>query len=73
MRRKPLLRITCSTASVLVPEVMLDEAAERISLIYEDIQRSLRVPFVNLILRSLANYSAYLESAWTQLNPILRT
>jgi hypothetical protein len=55
------------------PEVMPDEAGERIRPIYEHIQRTLRVPFVNLIFRTLANDPAYLVPAWEQLAPVLRT
>lgn len=56
-----------------LPEVMPDEADERVGLVYKDIQWTLRVPFVNLIFRSLANYPDYLEPAWAELSSILRT
>ena len=46
------------------PDIMPDQASEQISPIYEDIQRSLRVPIVNLIFRTLANYPNYLEHMW---------
>lgn len=55
------------------PEVMPDEADEPIRPVYEDIQRTLRVPFVNLIFRTLANDPGYLVPAWQQLAPVLRT
>lgn len=55
------------------PEVMPDQADERIRPVYEDIQRTLRVPFVNLIFRTLANDPDYLVPAWEQLAPVLRT
>lgn len=55
------------------PEVMPDDADERIRPVYEDIQRTLRVPFVNLIFRTLANDPDYLVPAWNQLAPVLRT
>lgn len=54
-------------------EIVPDQADERIRPIYEDIQRTLRVPFVNFIFRSLANYPDYFESAWGHLAPVLRT
>lgn len=56
-----------------LPEIMPDDASDRISPIYEDIQRTLRVPFVNFIFRVLANYPDYLEAAWRRLGPTLRT
>ena len=46
------------------PVIMPDQASEQIRPIYEDIQRSLRVPIVNLIFRTLANYPDYLEHMW---------
>jgi hypothetical protein len=55
------------------PEVMPDAAGERIQPIYEDIRRTLRVPFVNLIFRTLANDPEYLVPAWELLAPALRT
>lgn len=55
------------------PEVMPDQADERIRPVYEDIQRTLRVPFVNLIFRTLANDPDYLAPAWEQIAPVLRT
>jgi hypothetical protein len=55
------------------PEVMPDQADERIRPVYEEIQRTLRVPFVNLIFRTLANDPDYLVPAWKQLAPVLRT
>jgi hypothetical protein len=56
-----------------LPEIMPDQADDRIRPIYEDIQRTLRVPFVNFIFRSLANYPDYFEAAWGHLAPVLRT
>lgn len=55
------------------PEIMPDQASERIRPIYEEIQRTLRVPFVNLIFRTLANDPDYLVPAWNGLAPVLRT
>jgi hypothetical protein len=54
-------------------EIMPDQADERIRPIYEDIQRTLRVPFVNFIFRSLTNYPDSVESAWGHLAPVLLT
>lgn len=56
-----------------LPDVMPDRVSERIKKIYQDVQDTLRVPVVNLIFRSLANYPDYLERAWQRLRPVLRT
>ena len=50
------------------PDIMPDQADGQISLIYEDIQWTLRVPIVNLIFRTLANYPHYLEHMWKEFN-----
>lgn len=55
------------------PEIMPDQASEQIRPVYEDIQRTLRVPVVNLIFRILANYPDYLEPMWKGLSPAFRT
>ena len=55
------------------PDIMPDQASKQIRPIYEDIQRSLRVPIVNLIFRTLANYPDYLEHMWNELGPVFRT
>jgi hypothetical protein len=51
------------------PDIMPDQASEQIRPIYEDIQRTLRVPLVNLIFRTLANYPDYFEPMWKGLSP----
>lgn len=56
-----------------LPEIMPEDAGERIKPVYDDLQASLRVPFVNLIFRSLANYPDYLVPAWQTLKPIVRS
>lgn len=56
-----------------LPDIMPDQASERIYPIYEDIKDTLRVPIVNLIFRTLANYPDYLIAIWSQLSPNLRT
>jgi hypothetical protein len=53
-----------------LPDIMPQQADERIAPIYKDIQQSLRVPIVNLIFRTLANYPEYLEAAWRQVRPL---
>ena len=53
-----------------LPDIMSQQADERIKPIYEDIQQVLRVPIVNLIFRTLANYPDYLEAAWRELRPL---
>jgi hypothetical protein len=56
-----------------LPDVMPDRASERVKKIYQEVQETLRVPIVNLIFRSLANYPDYLEPEWKRLRPFLRT
>lgn len=56
-----------------LPEVMPNDAGEVIGPIYEDIQASLRVPFVNLIFRVLANYPDYFVPAWSEIAPVVRS
>ena len=53
-----------------VPEA---QASSRILEIYEDIKATLAVPTVNLIYRYMAIYPEYLEAAWRELRPNLRT
>jgi hypothetical protein len=53
-----------------LPDIMPQQADARMKPIYEDIQQVLRVPFVNLIFRTLANYPEYLEPAWHELRPL---
>lgn len=55
------------------PDLMPDEISERLRPVYEDIQQSLRVPLVNQIFRTLANYPDYLESMWLELSPYFST
>ncbi len=52
-------------------EVMPDEAGEDITAVYEDIRERLRVPFVNFLFRTLANYPEYLQFAWGRISPHL--
>lgn len=54
-------------------EVMPDEAGEDVAAVYEDIRKRLRVPLVNFLFRTLANYPAYLELAWGRIAPYLLT
>jgi hypothetical protein len=56
-----------------LPEIMPDKADERISLVYQDIQQTLRVPFVNFIFRTLANYPDYFEPTWQRFAQIFKT
>ena len=56
-----------------LPEVMPQDADPRVSAIYEDIQRTLRVPFVNQVFRLLANDPEYLEAAWRYVAPVARS
>lgn len=52
-------------------EIKSDQASGAVAGVYEDVQRSLRVPFVNFIFRTLANYPDYLVPAWQQIQPIV--
>lgn len=54
-----------------LPDIMPDQADEAIAPIYESIQQTLRVPIVNLIFRTLANYPEYLRSVWWDIQPLL--
>lgn len=54
------------------PDIMPDQASKQISHLYEDIQRTLRVPLVNLIFRTLANYPDYFTYLWKELSPSFR-
>ena len=52
-----------------LPDIMPDDASEQIKPIYKDIQHTLRVPVVNLIFRTLANYPDYFEYMWQHFSP----
>lgn len=54
-----------------LPDIMPQQADDRLKGLYEDIQQVLRVPVVNQIFRTLANYPDYLEQAWTNSRPVL--
>lgn len=54
-----------------LPDIMPDEADEKLSAVYESVQSTLRVPIVNLIFRTLANFPDYFSTVWWQINPIL--
>ncbi len=60
----------------LIPElgeVMPDEAGEEVRAVYEETRSHLRVPVVNFLFRSLANYPPYLTFAWDKIAPHLLT
>ena len=52
-------------------EVMSDEAGEEVRAVYEETRTHLRVPLVNFLFRSLANYPPYLSFAWNKITPHL--
>ncbi len=54
-------------------EVMPDDADPRIASLYKDVRETLRVPLVNLLFRSLANYPDYLERAWRLVRDLAST
>ena len=54
-------------------EVMPDEAGEEVRAVYEETRPHLRVPVVNFLFRSLANYPPYLSFAWERVAPYLLT
>lgn len=56
-----------------LPDIMPDEAGDDVKPTYEEIRRTLRVPIVNMIFRTLANYPEYLNAAWKQIRPVART
>lgn len=56
-----------------LPDTMPNQTSEHLAPIYKDIQDSLRVPIVKKIFRSLANYPDYLEAAWDDLRPLIRS
>ncbi|WP_224995761.1 halocarboxylic acid dehydrogenase DehI family protein [Cesiribacter sp. SM1] len=55
--------------AALLPDIMPDDADSQIKPIYEDIQNTLRVPLVNQLFRTLANYPDYLEQLWKHFSP----
>lgn len=52
-------------------EITGDQASGAVAEVYDDVQRTLRVPFVNFIFRVLANYPDFLVPAWRQIRPIV--
>ena len=54
-------------------DVTVDKASAQLRPLYDDIEQTLRVPFVNFIFRMLANFPEYFEPAWRGLAPNLRT
>lgn len=56
-----------------LPDIMPNQANDRMKALYKDIQQTLHVPLVNLIFRKLANYPDYFEAAWQQIRPALFT
>jgi hypothetical protein len=55
-----------------LPDLGKDQVSEDMRLVYDDIECTLRVPFVNFIFRTLANFPAYFTPAWKGLAPLLR-
>jgi hypothetical protein len=53
-----------------LPDIMPQQADARLKAIYEDIQQAFRVPVINQVFRTLANYPDYLEQAWNRARPI---
>ncbi|MEX0802547.1 MAG: halocarboxylic acid dehydrogenase DehI family protein [Candidatus Binatia bacterium] len=56
-----------------LPEIMPDQADDRIRATYDEIKNTFRVPIVNFFFRVLANYPPYLISAWNGVGPCFRT
>jgi hypothetical protein len=54
-------------------EIRETEATGKIKSVYDDIMASLRVPFVDLAFRVLAQQPDFLEIAWQQLKPNVTT
>jgi hypothetical protein len=55
-----------------LPDLSKDDLDEEMRSVYDDIERTLRVPFVNFIFRTLANFPEYFVPAWKSLSPHLR-
>lgn len=53
-----------------LPDVMPDNASDRVKPIYQDIQHTFRVPLVNQLFRTLANYPDHLEQLWQYFSPV---
>lgn len=52
-----------------LPDIMPEQASAQIKPLFEEIKHTLRVPLVNMIFRTLANYPEYLESLWRHFAP----
>lgn len=55
-----------------MPDLAKDAVTGNMRALYDDIEGTLRVPFVNFIFRTLANFPEYLTPAWKALSPRLR-
>ncbi|AHM60078.1 short-chain dehydrogenase/reductase SDR [Flammeovirgaceae bacterium 311] len=66
--RKKLIERGMQLAATL-PDITPDHASEEVKAIYNDIQNILRVPLVNQLFRTLANYPEYLEQLWQHFRP----
>lgn len=55
-----------------MPDLGKNEVSEDMRAVYDDIEGTLRVPFVNFIFRTLANWPKYFKPAWNTLAPHLR-
>ncbi|WP_111747172.1 halocarboxylic acid dehydrogenase DehI family protein [Salinisphaera orenii] len=55
-----------------LPDLGKNQVSDNMRSVYDDIERTLRVPFVNFIFRTLANFPDYFKPAWTGLAPLLR-
>lgn len=55
-----------------LPDLGRDQVSDDMRSVYDDIERTLRVPFVNFIFRTLANFPDYFKPAWHGLAPLLR-
>lgn len=56
-----------------LPEIRENTVPPNLAPLYQDIKLVLRVPIVNLIFRTLANYDDFLYLAWNQVRPNLIT
>jgi pimeloyl-ACP methyl ester carboxylesterase len=56
-----------------MPEVMPGDAGAAVREVYEDVKATLRVPFVNLLFRLLANEPERLAAAWRFVAPLAGT
>jgi hypothetical protein len=56
-----------------IPEIFEDQAIGSLNLLYKDIKFVLKVPIVNFIFRTLAQYEQFLTFSWQRVRPNMLT